>query len=167
MSTLEDQRLLDVLDDAECRRLLGRAVIGRLAYTENALPTIQPVHFIVHAGRVLIPTRVGSKVEAASRGAIVAFEVDDFDDGARTGWNVTVIGAADVVTDPARVAELDALGARPWAPADVPCYIAVDTTVVRGRRLTAGRPETGRPEPGTDDPSETGPETLVGPAARS
>lgn len=140
MNAMEDQRLLEVLDDVECRRLLGRAVIGRLAFTENALPAIQPVHFIVHAGRVLIPTSVGSKVAAASRGAVVAFEVDDFDVTARTGWNVTVVGASHVISDPAGLAELDSLGAEPWAPTDHPCYVAVEMAVVRGRRISALAP---------------------------
>ena len=93
-------RLVVVLDEAECRRLLARAVIGRLAYTEGALPAIQPVHFTVHDGQVVIPTRVGSKVAAASMGAVVAFEVDEYDAASRTGWNVTVVGPSAVVTAP-------------------------------------------------------------------
>lgn len=130
-------RWLEVLDEAECQRLLARSVIGRLAYTEGALPAIQPVHFTLHRGRVLIPTSAGSTVAAASRGAVVAFEVDDFDAASRTGWNVTVIGHAQVVSAPADVAALDRLGVAAWAPAAIPCYIAVDTTVVRGRRIVA------------------------------
>jgi hypothetical protein len=87
---------------------------------------------------------VGSKVAAAARGAVVAFEVDDVDPVARTGWDVTVVGPSRVVADPAEVARLDLLGARAWAPADVPCYIAVRISLVRGRRLTA---VTGAPAP--------------------
>lgn len=132
-----DGRLLEVLGEDECHRLLAGAVIGRLAYTEGALPAIQPVHFTVHRGRVLIPTSAGSKVAAASQGTVVAFEVDDFDPESRTGWNVTVVGHSQVVSAPADVAALDRLGVAGWAPADVPCYIAVDTTVVRGRRIVA------------------------------
>jgi hypothetical protein len=68
----------------------------------------------------------------------VAFEVDDFDSATRTGWNVTVIGPSSVVTQPTEVAALDCLGARPWSPADAPCYILIETIVVRGRRISAG-----------------------------
>lgn len=135
-------RLLEVLDEDECRRMLARAVIGRLAYTEDALPAIQPIHFTMHRGRVLIPTSAGSKVAAASRGAVVAFEVDEFDVETRTGWNVTVVGPAQVVSAPAEVAVLDRLGVAAWAPADAPCYIAIETTLVRGRRIVE------LPEPG-------------------
>jgi nitroimidazol reductase NimA-like FMN-containing flavoprotein (pyridoxamine 5'-phosphate oxidase superfamily) len=138
MSSTEQHRCLEVLDAEECRRLLGSAVIGRLAYTEGALPAIQPVHFTMHDGQVLIPTRVGSKLAAASRGAVVAFEVDEFDTRTRTGWNVTVVGPAQVLGDPAEVAALEALGIRAWAPADRPCFITVDLALVRGRRILAG-----------------------------
>jgi uncharacterized protein len=134
------ERVLLELDEGECHRLLAGAALGRLAFTEGALPTIQPVSFVVSLGEVLVPTRVGSKVAAAARGAVVAFEVDDFDAGQRTGWNVTVVGQSRVITEPAEVARLDALGARAWAPADEPCYIAVQIAVIRGRRLTAVPP---------------------------
>jgi uncharacterized protein len=88
-------------------------------------------------GRVVIPTNAGSKVAAASRGAVVAFEVDEFDEGSRTGWNVTVVGPSSVVAAPEEVAALDLLGAVAWAPADVPCYITIETALVRGRRIVA------------------------------
>ena len=141
----DGNRVLQVLDDAECHRLLARAVLGRLAFTEGALPMIQPVSYVVSGGEVLIPTRVGSKVAAAARGAVVAFEVDDVDPVGRTGWNVTVIGPSRVVTDRAEVASLDRLGARAWAPADVPCYVAVRVAVIRGRRLTVPAAAAGGP----------------------
>jgi hypothetical protein len=133
-------RQLEILDEAECRRLLASAVLGRLAYTEGALPAIQPVHFAVAGDQVIIPTRVGSKVAAASRGAVVAFEVDDYDASGRTGWNVTVIGPSRLVRDPDEVRVLDRLGARAWAPPDRPCYVAVRIAILRGRRLVPGPP---------------------------
>jgi hypothetical protein len=135
VSPAEGTRLVEILDEAECRRLLAHAVIGRLAYTEGALPAIQPVHFTLHDGLVVIPTRVGSKVAAASLGAVVAFEVDEYDAASRTGWNVTVVGPSAVVSAPADVAALDLLGATSWAPTDVPCYITIETTLLRGRRV--------------------------------
>ena len=51
--------------------------------------------------------------------------------------NVTVVGPSRVISEPAEVAALDALGARAWAPAEVPCYVAVRIALVRGRRLVA------------------------------
>jgi nitroimidazol reductase NimA-like FMN-containing flavoprotein (pyridoxamine 5'-phosphate oxidase superfamily) len=136
---------LEILGEPECLRLLTNAPIGRLAYTEGALPAIQPVSFVVVDGQIIIPTRLGSKVAAASRGAVVAFEVDDFDADARTGWNVTVIGPSRVVEHPDEIRALDGLGARAWAPADIPCYVAVQLTIVRGRRLVRRTPPASGP----------------------
>ncbi|MGY2003996.1 pyridoxamine 5'-phosphate oxidase family protein [Blastococcus sp. SYSU DS1024] len=138
MFSADPDRTLEVLDEDECRRLLGTAVIGRLALTEGALPTIQPVHFVLAGDRIVIPTRVGSKAAAASRGAVVAFEADEIDPVARVGWNVTAIGPSRVVVDPAGVRALDSLGARAWVPGKHPCYITVQLTLLRGRRVTAG-----------------------------
>lgn len=138
----DQERRLEVLDEEACRRLLPTAVIGRLAFTEGALPTIQPVSFGIHRDQVVIPTRVGSKVAAASRGAVVAFEVDAVDPVRRTGWNVTVVGPSRVITDPAEVATLDALGLSPWAPVRSRCYVAVRIRIIRGRRIRADAPAT-------------------------
>jgi nitroimidazol reductase NimA-like FMN-containing flavoprotein (pyridoxamine 5'-phosphate oxidase superfamily) len=137
MSTTERERLLEVLDDAECRRLLATASIGRIAFTEGAMPVIQPASFVLRGEDVFIPTGLSSKMVAGSRGAVLAFEVDEYDLVARTGWNVTVIGPSRLVSVPDQVRELDALGVRPWAPSARHCYIALRLTVVRGRRISS------------------------------
>jgi nitroimidazol reductase NimA-like FMN-containing flavoprotein (pyridoxamine 5'-phosphate oxidase superfamily) len=148
------QNRLQALDESECQRLLAGAVIGRLAYTEGALPAIQAVSFTMRGTQIVIPTRAGSKVAAASRGAVVAFEVDDFDTTTRTGWNVTVVGPSRVACLPDEVAALDALGAHPWAPADAPCYIVVEIALVRGRRIVAGPTDDGVAEAAFVAPAE-------------
>jgi hypothetical protein len=135
VTTVHDDRELDVLGRAECLALLAGAPVGRIAFTEGALPAVQPVAFVVADGEIFIPTHGGSKVARASRGAVVAFEVDDFDADTRTGWNVTVVGPSRVITDAHDVRRLDGLGARPWAPGDDPCYIGVRIRVVGGRRV--------------------------------
>jgi hypothetical protein len=137
MATVEGERLLHVLDRAECRLLLPTAAIGRIAFTEAALPSIQPAAFGISGEDVVIPTGLGSKMAAGSRGAVVAFEVDDYDMVERTGWNVTVIGPSRLISVPSQVAALDALGILPWAPAMTHCYIALRMAVVRGRRISS------------------------------
>jgi len=137
MTTAEGQRLLAALEEAECRRLLMTASVGRVAFTEGAMPAIQPASFAVSRNDVLIPTGLGSKMAAGSRGAVLAFEVDDYDLTERTGWNVTVIGPSRLISDPTKVTALDALGVLPWAPATSHCYIALHMAVVRGRRISS------------------------------
>jgi nitroimidazol reductase NimA-like FMN-containing flavoprotein (pyridoxamine 5'-phosphate oxidase superfamily) len=150
----ERERLLDILDVVECRRLLASAAVGRIAFTEAAMPVIQPASFVLRGEDVFIPTGPSSTLAVGSRGAVLAFEVDDYDLVERTGWNVTVIGPSHLVSDPDEVRELDALGVQPWAPSATHCYIALRLTVVRGRRITS-----------TDalvDPYDGGPRELGG-----
>jgi len=56
-------RSMDALDGAECRRLLATASMGRIAFTEGAMPAIQPASFAVSGGDVLIPTGPGTHLE--------------------------------------------------------------------------------------------------------
>jgi hypothetical protein len=128
-------RRLWELGEEECRELLGTAVIGRIAFTEGALPAIQPVHFSLLGNNVVIPTRPGSKVAAAVANAVVAFEADDFDPATKTGWSVTTVGPSRLLTDADEIAALDALGLRPWADTPQRCYIVVRTSLWRGRRV--------------------------------
>ena len=96
------------LDDAECRRLLGTATVGRITFTDGALPAIVPVPFVLHDGQVLIPAETASAMVTAVRGAIVAFGVDSFDPGTQTGWSVTVVGPSRVLPAPRGVERLPA-----------------------------------------------------------
>ncbi|MGW3352896.1 pyridoxamine 5'-phosphate oxidase family protein [Nonomuraea rubra] len=63
-------------------------------FTDRALPAAQPVAFHLDGERIVIRTGIGSKLAAATRHAVVAFEADEFDQEERTGWSVTVIGHA-------------------------------------------------------------------------
>jgi hypothetical protein len=131
----DEDRVLHVLDEAECLDLLSTAAVGRVCFTEGALPAIQPVSFRLDGGEILIRTRSGSKVAAASRGAVLAFEVDEFRIPDRTGWNVTVVGPSRLIRDPAHVAALDDSGPESWIPATDRCYIAIAVQRVCGRRV--------------------------------
>jgi hypothetical protein len=122
--TTDEDRASERLGHAECLRLLGIPGIGRLAYTESALPAIRPVSFRLRAEDVLIPAPAGSPLLEAVRGAVVAFETDCYDGAARTGWSVTVM----TVIGPSRVL------ARTADPAV--CLIAVQLGLVQGWRTS-------------------------------
>ena len=51
-----------------------------------------PVNYVVDQHSVLFRTDEGTKLDAASRGARVAFEVDGAEEATRTGWSVLVGG---------------------------------------------------------------------------
>jgi Pyridoxamine 5'-phosphate oxidase len=129
--TNDEDRILEVLDDAECRRLFGAARMGRLGYTDGALPAILPVQFTIHDDWVRIPARQGNRIIDAVRRAVVAVSVDEYDFGDRTGWGVTVVGPAQVV--PAGMHDGPLGGAGPLIAGR--CVIVVRMGLLRGWRL--------------------------------
>jgi uncharacterized protein len=128
--------VFEELDEVECRRLLETVRIGRLGFTEGALPTILPVHFIVRGNDVIIGSLGGPKVRSAGRNDVVAFEVDGWDPVTHEGWAVGVVGRTRLITDDADIAELDALRFAPWKPEQGRHYFAVSINAVRGKLLT-------------------------------
>jgi hypothetical protein len=70
---------LHELGRGECLRLLADGVIGRVAFTDAALPAVQPVGYHLDDEEIIFRTRNGGKLAAATRHAVVGFEVDDFD----------------------------------------------------------------------------------------
>ena len=65
------------LDWTECLRLLSAAAVGRIVFTERALPAIRPVNFLLDGDEIVFRTATGSAVAAATRHAVVAFKVDE------------------------------------------------------------------------------------------
>jgi uncharacterized protein len=112
MPTTDPDPVVVPLDEVECRVLLLGSRLGRLAFTRNALPAIQPVPYCLHGGEVVIPAPAGSPFLPRARGAVVALGVDAYDADTGTGWSVTVVGPSRAVDDPAETAVLDAL---PWS----------------------------------------------------
>ena len=129
---------LEILDAEECRCLLSSASVGRVGITMGALPTVLPVNFLLDDDRILVRSGKGTKLTAALRGTVVAFEVDDFDPVDHSGWSVVVTGVAQVVDDPE---ELDRIAQKPiarWAPAGESHIVAISTEMVSGRRIPRG-----------------------------
>jgi nitroimidazol reductase NimA-like FMN-containing flavoprotein (pyridoxamine 5'-phosphate oxidase superfamily) len=126
---------LEVLEPSESLRLLGEVPIGRIVFTDQAMPAVQPVNFVVDGDAVLIRTAPGSRLDAAARNAIVAFEVDDIDQDNERGWSVTVIGHAELVTDEAEVARASTLHLRCWSPDEYTHLVRIRMEIIQGRRI--------------------------------
>lgn len=126
---------LDLLDEGECLALLSSASLGRVAVSMGALPVIFPVNYVVVEGAVLFRTGAGTKLAAATDNAVVAFEVDSFDEGEHSGWSVLVVGAAGVVSDPAELEAASRLPLVPWADGRRDHYVRVPVEFVSGRRI--------------------------------
>ena len=151
MSPVEiDRNGLEVLSREDCLRLLGTAVLGRVAVTSGALPTILPVNFDFDGHEILIRTGRGTQLDSATRNAVVAFEVDQIEPAWRAGWSVVVTGFARELADPDLVAAAEHPSLGRWASAADDRIVAISPDVVSGRRVLPGG---GRPGLGLDQPA--------------
>ncbi len=134
---------LELLDEDECVRLLASGEIGRVGVSIAALPAIFPVNFRLIDGAIVFATSPGTKLEAASSNAVLAFEVDDFGIVDRTGWSVLVIGRSEVVEDPAVRDKARAAGLEPFAEGPRHTLVRIAIELISGRRIV----HSGGPEP--------------------
>jgi nitroimidazol reductase NimA-like FMN-containing flavoprotein (pyridoxamine 5'-phosphate oxidase superfamily) len=135
-----DDTGLSVLDEVECMTLLAGVHVGRVAVTIGAVPAVFPVNFGVVDGAIVFRTGTGTKLDAATRNAVVAFEVDDLDPPYHEGWSVLVVGVADELTDPALLERAEALPLAPWAPGTRDHLVRLQPEFISGRRIVQGAP---------------------------
>ncbi|GEL18129.1 pyridoxamine 5'-phosphate oxidase family protein [Pseudonocardia asaccharolytica] len=122
------------LDRAECLSLLLKGRVGRVVFTEAAMPAAHPVNYVLDGEEVLFRTADGRTLAATDR-AVIAFEIDELDPVRRIGWSVLGVGQAYEVTDPDRLAALDQRAPVPWAPARAAHLVAIPLQRLTGRRL--------------------------------
>jgi nitroimidazol reductase NimA-like FMN-containing flavoprotein (pyridoxamine 5'-phosphate oxidase superfamily) len=118
-----------------CFALLAQQRLGRVVLVDDRGPLALPVNFLLDQHTVLFRTDEGSKLEVASRGGRVAFEVDGVEEATRTGWSLLIRGEAIEVTDPAELARVRRLPLYPWAPGAKSRYVRILPTVLTGRRI--------------------------------
>jgi hypothetical protein len=126
-----------LLDRAQCLALLRTASLGRVIFTHRAMPAVRPVRFTVvreAAGEsIVFAVPDGSPLYAGARGAVVAFEADDFADDLGAGWFVSLLGRAGEFRD-ASAAEIACLCPCPSLPGRRFLQIPVET--ITGHRMT-------------------------------
>jgi nitroimidazol reductase NimA-like FMN-containing flavoprotein (pyridoxamine 5'-phosphate oxidase superfamily) len=132
---VDDSGELEVLTERECQELLGAVSLGRVVFTDRALPAIQPVAFTLRDGDVIIRASAGSKLAVAARDAVVAFEADEFDTSVHSGWSVVIVGHARVIAEDGGLTPLR----RPPLPArgtgERDHVIAITPELISGRRV--------------------------------
>lgn len=125
----------------EAMQRLRSVQVGRTLFTMHALPAVRPVNHRVIDGQVIIRTREGSAIVTAAsvgRGVVVAYEADELDTAARTGWSVVVTGIARIVTD-RQEADSYREAVRPWVEGQMDYVVRVSPEIVTGFELVAGR----------------------------
>jgi len=138
-STIESvsPRVLEQLDVADCLELLGSVSLGRVVYTEKALPAIRPVNHVLDGDVVVIRSHLGGGLATAvgsARGVVVAYEADAIDPIEHVGWSVVITGVAHLVADSREAARYEGL-LRPWVDTVMDCVIRIETHLVTGYRL--------------------------------
>jgi nitroimidazol reductase NimA-like FMN-containing flavoprotein (pyridoxamine 5'-phosphate oxidase superfamily) len=131
----------EVLDEAECRRLIEPGGIGRLVFAGSYDLTVLPVNYKMHDGAILFRTVEAGATDEDLRTGIsraefrVAFEVDHFDMQAREGWSVLVQGPAHHLDSDEERAEAETLGIEPWAGGEREHFIRITPVRITGRRI--------------------------------
>jgi nitroimidazol reductase NimA-like FMN-containing flavoprotein (pyridoxamine 5'-phosphate oxidase superfamily) len=126
---------LTTLTESEAVALLATQEVGRLVYTRRALPAVTPVNYALRDGAIWIWTASASSMAQAVRGAVVAFETDQLDAQAHTGWSVLVLGIAELVLDKAQIERACRLGPEPWVHGRKEHLIRIPLKLVTGRRI--------------------------------
>jgi nitroimidazol reductase NimA-like FMN-containing flavoprotein (pyridoxamine 5'-phosphate oxidase superfamily) len=125
---------LESLDQRECQSLLATHSLGRVAFTEHALPAIRPVNYSLQGSHIVLRTRADG-LAARLDGQVVAFEIDDVDVETESGWSVVVTGTARVLREPAELVRLDPVAAASWAGPDHRTAVCITPGQVTGRRI--------------------------------
>jgi uncharacterized protein len=133
----DDPDLVDGVTSAglgriDCLALLATTEFGHLTLTRRALPTVVPAHYVLADDHVLIHASTGGDPDLWRDGEVVALHVDAFDADRRTGWSVSVTGAAH---GPASFVEVGTVARAPWLPTGSGSVLALSTELVWGQRF--------------------------------
>jgi uncharacterized protein len=128
---------LEILSQADCTAKLASGCVGRVGLIVDGAPHVLPVNYAADAtGKILYRTAGGSLL-ATVAGKSVVFEVDGFDEKAKTGWSVCVHGQAHEVLVPGgpTATQLAERAVVTWAPGPRDRWFTITPTEVTGRRL--------------------------------
>lgn len=120
------------LSRGECLDLLRTPGLGRIAYSQRALPAIVTVGYAVLDESVVLRLDAEAPELPSLRNAVVAFQTDKTDQETRTGWSVTCVGRARPVTDPDDL-RLLAATTRAAAGETSPAFLRLEPEIVDGR----------------------------------
>ena len=94
------------LTESESWQLLRSVSLGRIVFTQRAMPAIRPVNHLADHQTIIIRSHLGSAIVArasAGDGTVVAYEADEIDPVRHTGWSVIATGlCGTTVTDRTR-----------------------------------------------------------------
>lgn len=126
------------LTQAECQQRLEEHHTGRVAWEAADGPMMLPVSYELHLGRISFRTSPYGVLSRLVEPTNVAFEIDEIDTAAGTGWNVLVRGRAQAVTSTFTLSNLWKLeGVVPWATGTRNLFISIEPRSISGRQVKA------------------------------
>jgi hypothetical protein len=140
-SEVGTRRVVENLDEAECRELLSTATIGRLVYTSRFGQVALPFEYKMQGDSLVFRTYRNVFTEEDLRTGIpdaeydVAVEVDQIDPEARLGWMVLVWGPAHHVDSDAERASIINIAPGSWIEGEPEHFIRVNPIRIGGQRL--------------------------------
>ncbi len=124
------------LEREECIARLGRARIGRVAVTIDALPVVRTVQFALAEEAVVLRVHPESRLRKALSNAVVAFHADHYDETAGGGWSIVVQGIAEPIDDPGTLDVLRSLPLDAWSdPPHADCFVRLPVTLISGEEV--------------------------------
>lgn len=135
---------LELLSEEDAWGLLAGGDVGRIGLSMGAMPVIFPVNYVVVDHSIVFNTAPGSKLSAAAAGAVVAFEVDDYERQGRAGWSVLVVGRSEVVHNLDVTFKVLAAQLQPYADGVRSSLVRIRPEFVSGRRLVHDQHDGGR-----------------------
>ncbi|MFE7421832.1 pyridoxamine 5'-phosphate oxidase family protein [Rhodococcus sp. NPDC057529] len=127
------------LTTRECLDFLRSVPVGRLLYTEDALPAVRPVTFACPDGQIVIPTG-DNPWFTRFEGTVLAFETGNITASTRTGWSVLAIGRARLFAGTDGLGGFDDPTRSPWSGSAGDGYLLIDIGSLSGHRTTLLRP---------------------------
>ena len=131
----------EVLEEHACLEMLERGTVGRVGVSMESIPVILTVNYHFADGAIHFRTGEGSKLAAATRNAVVAFQIDEIDSVYHAGWSVLAVGMAKELKEPGDLAWASRLPLRAWAPGIREHFVRIVPEVVLGRRIIPGHSE--------------------------
>jgi nitroimidazol reductase NimA-like FMN-containing flavoprotein (pyridoxamine 5'-phosphate oxidase superfamily) len=141
--------VVELLDEAECLRLISAGGVGRIGYTGRFGPTVMPVNYALYGGTIVFRTGQHGPMGEDLRTGIehaeskVAFEIDELSPAAREGWSILIQGAAHPVDSEAERASVVRSGVEPWAGGEKELFVRVIPTRITGRLIRRAGPPAG------------------------
>ncbi|MFI8260904.1 MULTISPECIES: pyridoxamine 5'-phosphate oxidase family protein [unclassified Streptomyces] len=134
-------RRMRELDRAEALRLLSTVSLGRIVFTQHALPAVRPVNHLVEGEDIIVRIHGGGALASLAApaevsGVVVAYEADVIDPVTHLGWSVVVTGYARAVCDADEVDRYAHL-LRPWVAHRMTSALRIRPDLVTGFRLEA------------------------------